>query len=115
MSRTFNGYGGLESQNFEVNGLNLPSWGLVIATRVKCATGWRGRDHWHLNEGEEHLTPGQEIPGGECPELEDKRSLKEKLNDAWENFKDFMEEAARQKPIMPFPLPLPGPIPIPAR
>ena len=23
--------------------------------------GWRGKDHWHLNEGKTHLQPGDEI------------------------------------------------------
>ncbi len=26
------------------------------------APGWRGKDHWHHNGGEEHLKPGDEIP-----------------------------------------------------
>jgi len=66
---------------------------------------------------DEHLPPGTEIPGGNCPELEDKRTFKEKAKDAWENFKDFveeiMEEMASHKPIMPLPWPLPGPVPVP--
>jgi len=27
--------------------------------------GWKGKDHWHYNEGEDHLVEGDEIP---CPE-----------------------------------------------
>ncbi|MEM7173269.1 MAG: RHS repeat-associated core domain-containing protein, partial [Pseudomonadota bacterium] len=37
--------------------------------------GWRGKDHWHLNGGKEHLPPGTDIPDlpigegdGACPE-----------------------------------------------
>lgn len=29
--------------------------------------GWKGKDHWHHNEGEEHLKPGDEIPDPVCP------------------------------------------------
>jgi RHS repeat-associated protein len=35
--------------------------------------GWRGKDHWHHNEGDEHLEPGDEIPDPEC-EPEDESS-----------------------------------------
>jgi hypothetical protein len=31
--------------------------------------GWRGKDHWHHNGGEEHLPPGSEVP--DPPQLED--------------------------------------------
>jgi hypothetical protein len=24
--------------------------------------GWRGKDHWHINNGDAHLVPGDEIP-----------------------------------------------------
>lgn len=78
-------------------------------------TGYKAIDHWHFNEGEEHLLPGREIPGGECDESEDKRSLRQKVSDAWENLQDFLKRITPKKPTMPFPLPLPmpGPIPIP--
>ena len=26
------------------------------------APGWRGRDHWHHNGGDDHLSPGAEVP-----------------------------------------------------
>jgi len=75
-------------------------------------TGNKAIDHCHFNKGEEHLFPGQKIPGGECPE-EDKRTLRQQISDAWENFKDFIKKAAPKKPPIPYPLPLPMPVPFP--
>ena len=29
--------------------------------------GWRGKDHWHHNGGEDHLPPGTEVPDPVTP------------------------------------------------
>jgi len=42
--------------------------------------GWRGRDHWHLDGGERHYSPGEECPtSGDVPE--DNQKLMEKISE----------------------------------
>jgi len=39
------------------------------------APGWRGKDHWHHNGGEEHLKPGDEVPDPQsAPPADDSQS-----------------------------------------
>lgn len=78
--------------------------------------GFKGIDHWHLNEGIEHLLPGSEIPGGECPER-DQRSLTEKIKDALKSFNEFMQRnvpvpsTPTTIPVLPGPFGIPVPVP----
>ncbi len=84
--------------------------------------GWRGKDHWHHNGGEEHLRPGDEIP--------DKTICQEAPNlpspdDPWDFHADdffcaLVPEGLmsllcpEHKPIPIYPLPGPLPFPVPA-
>lgn len=77
-------------------------------------TGMKAIDHWHHNEGREHLLPGTEISGGACPDQEDKRTLREKIRDAWRNFNEFMQRMVPSKPPNPHYPVVPGPFGIPA-
>ena len=33
--------------------------------------GWRGKDHWHVDGGKEHLPPGTDVPGFPGDEADD--------------------------------------------
>jgi RHS repeat-associated protein len=88
--------------------------------------GEKARSHWHHNRtkktGEEHLKPGDVIPGGECPEEPEEqageaKSLNEKIREALDKVNDVLQKIIVPLPPPPYPLPFPGapprPVPIP--
>jgi len=55
--------------------------------------GWRGKDHWHLNNGEEHFSPGEQ-----CPTADDIP----KPTGWWRWFLNILDEA----PLLIDPIPI---------
>ena len=71
--------------------------------------GWRGKDHWHHNGGDDHLPPGSEVPDS-CPPAPSERSLLDRLKDALMPPSVYDPRLDRFKPVPPprvyvFPLP----------
>jgi hypothetical protein len=80
--------------------------------------GWRGKDHWHHNGGDEHLKPGDEVDDP-APICSERRSMPNPI-DSWFESNYGLEGTVPFFPLPFFgplpsiPFPMPAPMPVPA-
>jgi RHS repeat-associated protein len=84
---------------------------LDFAKAQEGKPGWRGKDHWHWNNGAEHLKPGQEVPDP-APVSDDPKSTPGPTNEEKETPQEPAPEP-KKVPFMPLPLGPPPALPFP--
>ncbi|AXM11248.1 hypothetical protein BRM22_14985 [Xanthomonas oryzae pv. oryzae] len=43
--------------------------------------GWRGKNHWHHDEGDKHYSPGEECPTSDDPPPQDEQEFMENMSE----------------------------------